>query len=593
MRTLSWWSCVVILLIAAVAPAAPIGRYRLTNAGVWADFEQLGGNKMLLPGDIIQHLDEIDPPSGMRIYDEVALQMDAMRAIGINTITHVVGTAGTSYDHPEFPNCNQGPGFGLQFPSPTALELTNLGRFLDLAASKGIKVILRLTNSQEDDLTGSATWLDAIFGVVRAHPAAVDLISFDGDLHTIDTDGDGKPDQCGGVSEPRLFLGFQSQQAQFIRWAIQRGMTAGLPPRILSAEAAIGAKVFFDQSPTTMPGAQDGHFWDTVGVEKQIFDSLGIPDAQRTYGLSFYEMSKCGVLVGCVDEPRAAWTEELADRVTQIVGAKSGARVLAVEMGNLSPVDPAWPTTRALEHLTDVMEAHGFAGGAYWLWAAPSLDWQTDPKNEQDVKLLGSTFQYTPVVRNMQDIGGFHLIAIPNGSFENGSGVPDDWFLVSSRHRAAAATPSSGKSVGSMSRIDLGQPEVPTRGTHALRLTTGDASDSSIAAWSEPIPVTPGTTYTTAMALRFGWSGDPNSAARPESRPNVSIAFDYFDAAGRPVAAHPSDVFRYFQEDATTGFGTFVLRYTPPDGAQTVRIEIGAHRNGLPQPITVDADAVR
>jgi hypothetical protein len=92
------------------------------------------------------------------------------------------------------------------------------------------------------------------------------------------------------------------------------------------------------------------------------------------------------------------------------------------------------------------------------------------------------------------------------------------------------------------------------------------------------------------MALRFAWSGDPNPTAAADARPNVYVAFDYFDASGHQLS---SDVTRYFQENSTTGFGTFVFHYTPPAGAQTVRIEIGAHRNGLPQPITIDADALR
>jgi len=107
---------------------------------------------------------------------------------------------------------------------------------------------------------------------------------------------------------------------------------------------------------------------------------------------------------------------------------------------------------------------------------------------------------------------------------------------------------------------------------------------------SQAIPITAGTTYTTAMALRFAWSGDPDPSAAADARPNAYVAFDYFDASGRQLS---SDVTRYFQENSTTGFATFVFHYTPPAGAQTVRIEIGAHRNGLPQPITIDADALR
>lgn len=185
-------------------------------------------------------------------------------------------------------------------------------------------------------------------------------------------------------------------------------------------------------------------------------------------------------------------------------------------------------------------------------------------------------------------MGGFHLISIPNGSFESGGATPDQWVPVGPRHHVALLAPSV--SAGTMSRIDLGQADVPTRGRYAMRLTTGDGSTASIGAVSDPIPITPGTTYTTAMALRFVWSGDPNPSAAPESRPNVYVAFDYLDARGSQIAA---DVTRYFQENSTSGFATFVFHYTPPADAQTVRIEIGAHRNGLAQPITVDADALR
>jgi hypothetical protein len=556
--------------------SAPIGRVRLPSVGVWADFEQLGANRALEPGNIIRELDEIDSYSGMRVSDEVGLQMDAMRSLGINIITFPLVTAATTYENPGFPQCNAGPGTGLFYPVPSTLEIANLGRFLDLAASKGLRVILRLSNNHEDDLTGSATWLDAIFPVARAHPN-VDLISLDGDLHTIDTDGDGIPDACGGVSEPPLFRGFNSPQAQYIKWAIQRGMDAGIAPRLLSAEAITGTYIYFYQSPITLPGYQDGHAWDPVFVEKQIFDSLGIPDAQRTYDLSFYEMTRCGVLMGCVDESPAAWTEEVADRIVEIVGAGNGARVLAA---------------------ADVMESHGFDGGAFWIWVAPSQDWQNDPTREQDVKKLGTAFVYNPVAKILEDMGGFHLIAIPNGSFENGGLTADHWFIEGSkRRRIAGPVRSSSLSPAVVERLDLsaetGEPDVPTRGRYALRLATGDPAAASVAAISEPIAVTPGTAYTTAMALRFSWSGDANVHADAASRPNVSVAFDYFDSSGNAIAARPADVFRYFQEDSTSGFAPFVFRYTPPDGAVTVRIEIAAHRNGLATPIVLDADAVR
>jgi hypothetical protein len=519
----------------------------------------------------------------MRARDEVAQQMDAMRAIGINIITFDLVTADAMYVPPGFPACSLPPDVGLLYPSPTSLELTNLGQFLDLAASKGLKVILRLTSIHEDDLAGSATWLDPILAVAAAHDN-VELISFDGDLNKIDTNGNGQPDACGGHAEPPLALGFQSPQAQYIRWAIQRGMAAGISPRKLSAEAVVGVYVYDNQVPTNAVGVQDGHFWDPVLVEKQIFDSLNIPDSQRTYDLSFYEMTRCGDLKGCQDAPPAAWAEETADRIAQIVGSGNGARVLAVEMGDNPQWDPSWQTDRALEDLTNVMEAHGFAGGAFWEWVAPNQVLQSDPLHEQDVKQLGIAGAYNPVEKILEDMGGFHLAAIPNGSFESGDAVPDQWIDEAPRRRSVR--PASSASLASVSRIKI-EPDVPGRGQYAMRLTTGDAS---ISAMSQPIPVTAGTTYTTAMALRFAWSGDPNPTAAADARPNVYVAFDYFDASGHQLS---SDVTRYFQENSTNGFATFSFHYTPPAGAQTVRIEIGAHRNGLPQPITIDADALR
>jgi len=602
MAPLARLRCLTYLLLVAIAAAAaaqtPIGRYRLHSAGVWADFEQLGANRALLPGDVIRQLDEIDPPSGMKVIDELALQMDAMRSLGINIITFPLTTAANTYENPGFPQCNAGPGTGLFYAGPSALELTNLGRFLDLAASKGLRVILRLSNNHEDDLNGSAAWLDPIFAVVRAH-SNVDLVSFDGDLHTVDTNGDGVADDCGGVSEPELFRGFASPQAQYVKWAIQRAMNAGLPARILSAEATVGIYVYLHQDPTTLPGVQDGHFWDPVLVEKQIFDSLQIPDAQRTYDLSFYEMTRCGVLKGCVDAPPAEWTEDVADRIVEIVGSGNGARVLAAEMGVAWPVDPAWQSPRALENLIDVMEAHHFDGGAFWIWSPPSQDWQDDPTREQDVKKLGPALVYNEVAKNIEDMGGFHLISIPNGSFEEGASMPAHWFILNTKRRASGQAPAvvPGSMPLVLERLDLstepGEPDVPSRGRYALRLGTGSAAIASVSAISEAIPVTPGTTYTTAMALRFAWSGDPSPHASTESRPQVDISFDYFDASGSRVTSRPSDIFRYFQENSTTGFATFVFYYTPPAGAAAVRIELAAHRNGLPSPIIFDVDAVR
>jgi hypothetical protein len=105
------------------------------------------------------------------------------------------------------------------------------------------------------------------------------------------------------------------------------------------------------------------------------------------------------------------------------------------------------------------------------------------------------------------------------------------------------------------------------------------------------VNASPSTTYTTTLNLRFGWSGGPGGT--PATRPHVFVAFRYFDSAGNAVSGKASDVLRFVAENATNGFETFPLRYTTPPGTATVRIAIGAERNGLSTPITVDADNAR
>ena len=67
----------------------------------------------------------------------------------------------------------------------------------------------------------------------------------------------------------------------------------------------------------------------------------------------------------------------------------------------------------------------------------------------------------------------------------------------------------------------------------------------------------------------------------------------YFQASGTVSAVRRQDSFAFFQEDSTTGFGTFPLQYTTPSDAASVEIQFGAARNGLPTPITFDVDNVR
>ena len=60
-----------------------------------------------------------------------------------------------------------------------------------------------------------------------------------------------------------------------------------------------------------------------------------------------------------------------------------------------------------------------------------------------------------------------------------------------------------------------------------------------------------------------------------------------------PSAVRAEDTFRFYQEDAPTGFGTFPVVYSTPSDANLVQLEFGAARNGLAQTITLDIQNVR
>lgn len=228
------------------------------------------------------------------------------------------------------------------------------------------------------------------------------------------------------------------------------------------------------------------------------------------------------------------------------------------------------------------METFGVAGGTFWRWTSYETSEDSNPSLSQPVKRRGTTFDFNPVANEIIDMGGLHLFSIPNGSFEAGTSSALNWMVAGD---------------GSAVRYDLsteaGQPEVPVRGRFALRLASGASASSTVSAQSDVIAATPQVTYTTTTNLRFGWSGDPNPGAVPASRPHVSIRVQYLDQNQQPIASRPEDVFRYFQENGTSGFDTFALRYTTPSGTSFVRIVFTAARNNLPAGITLDVDAVR
>jgi hypothetical protein len=126
-----------------------------------------------------------------------------------------------------------------------------------------------------------------------------------------------------------------------------------------------------------------------------------------------------------------------------------------------------------------------------------------------------------------------------------------------------------------------------------MRLVTGTGADDEVTATSAPVAVRPGIVYTTTANLRFGWTNDPNPGAPATSRPNVSLRLMYLQASGAPSTVRAVDSFAWHQEDATTGFATFAVRYGPPRDAASVAVQVAASRHGLPTPITLDVDSVR
>jgi hypothetical protein len=534
---------------------------------------------------MIQQFNDLDALVGHTVKDEVALQLDAIRRMGINVITIELRTADPTYIPPPFvpPECNIAPVLGFQWPQPTAPELANLQAFFDLAAGKGFRVFLRLVNThmEEQPPTNSVTWLGSILAVVKNHPA-LDLVLFDGCIHLDYTSCQGDRNACGVPAEPALWYGPSFVVADYVRWAISYGISLGIPTLKLSAEAVAGSYAV-DSEPANCL-ATDGHMWSPIVTLKRIFDDLAIPDGERTYALSFYEHRKCADANGlpCTEATPHEWADETLHMVVQVVGSTSGARVVASELGALPPVDPNWSTERALESLAYLFEKYGVEGGSFWRWTSFQNSEDADPTLADPVKRRGVDFVYNKVEKEILDVGGFHLTAIPNGSFEDGGSMPDLWSVTGS---------------GTASRYFLageaGQPAVPSRGSHVLRLTSGSGADDVISARSPSLKASPNVLYTTTANLRFAWTGDPNPGGDPASRPQVFVALHYSDGAGRPSAIRENDTFRFFEEDVTEGFGTFPFQYMLPLDAKSVELEIGVARNGLASPITLDADNLR
>ncbi|MDE3173109.1 MAG: Ig-like domain-containing protein [Gemmatimonadota bacterium] len=371
----------------AVSPAP------LTVRGLFTQFEERGAPSGYYDGDLLQRWDSLDSYVGTTVATEVAAQMDAMRAIGVNTITFELRATDSVYTG-NFtpPDCNVPPVLGVRWPRPDASKLANLVKLFDLAQQKGMRIILSLVNTHMDQPADTnALWLGPIFTAVGRHPALA-FVQFAGDVYV-----DPGSNSCGTPAEPPLWLGPTAAPAAYVKWAIGFGQTMGLSPQQLSAEAIVG-DAFVQSQPPAGAGATGGHLWDPLGVLKTIFDQLGIPDSLRTYALSFYEHRKCQspAPTGCVDVPAGPWADSTVRRIFATVGPATRAHIVAIEMG-VTPGDPSTTAQQGLDDLLSRMERYGLDGGSYYRWTGFQNSDDGNPSVAVPVKLRGYAYTYTAI----------------------------------------------------------------------------------------------------------------------------------------------------------------------------------------------------
>lgn len=365
----------------------------LTVRGLWTSFEDRGFPNGYYGGDLLQRWDSVDVHTNTTVAVEVAAQLDAMRSLGVNTITFELRSSDPNwtggYSPPE---CTLHTVLGVAWPTPEAYRVQRLVRLFDLAQQKGIRIILSLTNNHmEQPAALNARWLSPILSAVGQHPALF-LVQFTGSTQFDAYSANG----CGIPAEAPLWLGPTSVPALYVEWAIDYARSLGLSPAKLTTEAIIG-NAFINSQPPAGANATDGHLWNPLGVLKGIFDHLQIPDSVRTYALSFYAHRKCisPAPAGCVEMGPAAWAEQTVRETWMTIGRTSKASVVASEFG--TDPDPAWSAAQGLESQLSLMEKYGWAGGSYWRWTSFANSEDADPNTWMAVKLRGLPYTYTAV----------------------------------------------------------------------------------------------------------------------------------------------------------------------------------------------------
>jgi hypothetical protein len=383
--------------------ATPIPGILLPTRGVVGPFEARGSRTGYFEGQILREFHNQDPVVGTTVAQEIALQLDAMRSMGINTIQISLSAADAQPGPFVPPACTINPDLGPLWPQPSELELANLKDLFDLIYSKGLHVTLNLSNTHMEDQPNSKIWLDSILEVVKDHPA-LELVLFGGDIHTRDNNLDGVADECGGRAEATLWEGPDSPVVAYLKWAFIYAHSIGIPYRKLSAEAILGSYISVAEAENFH--MTDGHFWNPEEVLKGIFDDLSIPDDQRTYAISFYEQHKCAVAHGipCEDENPQQWALETITRLFDVIGRNNGARVMAVETGYLTPEVTDWNTELALESLVWIYQNYGIEGCNFWLWTNSDNGGDLDPARTPPVKQRGLAFNYNPVKDVLQQL---------------------------------------------------------------------------------------------------------------------------------------------------------------------------------------------